>query len=281
MTDLSDISLIPPAETAKKPILPGHEVIDPLHESWCMLAEAVRRDEAHAGMVPAAWRDVFQPLFRADHTGITVVAQLGQSLDGRIATRTGHSKYINGMPGLVHLHRLRAVVDAVMVGIGTALADDPLLNVRMVPGRHPHRIVIDPRGRLKATARLLNLDDGVRRIVLTTADAIPRLPAGVEIIRLPSEGGMIDPHDIRKALADLGIKRVLLEGGAETVSRFLSAKALDRLHVIVAPVILGDGRAGLVLPPIETVDQALRPPTKTHVLEGEVLFDCDFSGLSR
>lgn len=281
MTDLSDLSVAPLVETAKKPALAGHEVIDPLHESWCMLADAVRRDAAHAGMVPAPWRDVFEPLFRGADTDVLVVAQLGQSLDGRIATRTGHSKYINGMPGLVHLHRLRAVVDAVMVGIGTALADDPLLNVRMVPGRHPHRIVIDPRGRLKATARLLNLDDGVRRIVLTTADSVPKLPSGVEIVRLPSEDGLINPLDIRKALAELGIRRVLLEGGAETISRFLSAKALDRLHVIVAPVILGDGRAGLVLPPIETVDQALRPPTKTHVLDGEVLFDCDFRGLGR
>jgi diaminohydroxyphosphoribosylaminopyrimidine deaminase / 5-amino-6-(5-phosphoribosylamino)uracil reductase len=281
MTDLSDLSVAPHVEPTKKPALVGHEVIDPLHESWCMLADAVRRDTAHAGMVPAPWRDVFEPLFCGGETDVMVLAQLGQSLDGRIATRTGHSKYINGMPGLIHLHRLRAVVDAVMVGIGTALADDPLLNVRMVPGRHPHRIVIDPRGRLKATARLLNLDDGVRRIVLTTADSVPKLPSGVEIVRLPSEGGLINPLDIRKALAELGIRRVLLEGGAETISRFLSAKALDRLHVIVAPVILGDGRAGLVLPPIETVDQALRPPTKTHVLEGEVLFDCDFRGLGR
>src|SRR5689334_1305941 len=114
-----------------------------------------------------------------------VVGQIGQSLDGRIATVTGHSHYINGEAGLVHLHRLRALVDAVVIGIGTALADDPQLTVRRVEGRNPARIVIDRNGRLPVSARLLDAD-GVRRIVITSQ---PRsdLPAGVETLILPSE----------------------------------------------------------------------------------------------
>ena len=91
-----------------------------------------------------------------------VVGQFGQSIDGRIATVTGHSKYINGTAGLAHLHRLRALVDAVVVGIGTAVADDPQLTVRRVAGPSPARVVIDPSGRLPATARLL-AEDGIRR----------------------------------------------------------------------------------------------------------------------
>src|SRR5690606_42113729 len=82
----------------------------------------------------------------ADHP--FVVAQLGQSLDGRVATATGESKWINRDAALDHLHRLRACVDAVVVGIGTVLADDPMLNVRRVPGLHPARVIIDPGGRL-------------------------------------------------------------------------------------------------------------------------------------
>src|SRR5207253_8868900 len=100
--------------------------------------------------------------------GLVAVGQLGQSLDGRVATETGHSHYINGPAGLNHLHRLRALVDAVVVGIGTALADDPQLTVRRVAGPQPARVVIDPRGRLPSGAKLL-AQDGTRRLVLTAA----------------------------------------------------------------------------------------------------------------
>src|SRR6187402_131582 len=108
-----------------------------------------------------------------------VVGQIGQSLDGRIATESGHSKYINGPSGLTHLHRLRALVDAVVIGVGTAVADNPQLTVRRVSGPHPARVVIDPRGRLPPDARLL-ADDGVRRIVIVGNDARPQFPGSVE-----------------------------------------------------------------------------------------------------
>ena len=83
---------------------------------------------------------------------LMVVGQIGQSLDGRIATETGHSKYINGPAGLAHLHRLRSLVDGVVIGVGTAIADDPQLTVRRVSGPQPARIIIDPKGRLGAEA---------------------------------------------------------------------------------------------------------------------------------
>ncbi|HEX2632910.1 MAG TPA: RibD family protein, partial [Bradyrhizobium sp.] len=98
---------------------------------------------------------------------LVIVGQIGQSLDGRIATESGHSKYINGPAGLVHLHRLRALVDAVIVGVGTAIADDPQLTVRQVSGPQPARVVIDPKGRLCASARVF-ADDGVRRLLVTS-----------------------------------------------------------------------------------------------------------------
>ena len=104
-------------------------------------------------------------------------AQIGQSLDGRVATETGHSHYINGPAGLAHLHRLRALVDAVVIGVGTALADDPQLTVRRVTGPQPARVVIDAGGRLPAGAKLL-ANDGVRRLVVTGAGAKPPLPSG-------------------------------------------------------------------------------------------------------
>ena len=213
---------------------------------------------------------------------LVVVGQCGQSIDARIATPTGHSHYINGEAGLAHLHRLRALVDAVVIGVGTAIADDPQLTVRRVEGPSPARVIIDPNGRLPATARVLAAD-GIRKLVVAKAGTRAKLPTGVETIPLatddlqPSEG-RLGPAAIIAALADRGFRRILIEGGADTVSRFLAARCLDRLHVLVAPIILGGGRASLTLPPIERVDEAIRAPMRSHVLDargGDVLLDCD------
>jgi riboflavin-specific deaminase-like protein len=201
---------------------------------------------------------------------------MGQSLDGRIATVSGHSHYINGPAGLAHLHRLRALVDAVVVGIGTAVADDPQLTVRRVAGPNPARVVIDPSGRLPARARLLTAD-GARRLVMTADDKRPTLPPDIEVVLLQRSNGQMAPAAILEALAARGLRRVLIEGGADTVSRFLMAGCLHRLHVMVAPIILGSGRPGLTLPTISRADEALRSPVRVHQFGDEVLFDCDLS----
>jgi riboflavin-specific deaminase-like protein len=205
-----------------------------------------------------------------------VVGQIGQSIDGRIATVTGHSKYINGPAGLAHLHRLRALVDAVLVGIGTAVADDPQLTVRRIAGPSPARIVLDPKGRLSPNARVLD-DDGIRRLVITAAGVRPTFGSGVEIVEVPAPGGEVAPAAILGALAERGFARILIEGGAHTVSRFIAAGCLDRLHVMVAPTMLGSGQAGITLKPIQTADQALRAPMRAHLIGEEVLLDCDLS----
>jgi riboflavin-specific deaminase-like protein len=225
--------------------------------------------------LPPPWEDFFGPLRTGTVDDLVVIGQIGQSLDGRIATATGRSHYINGAAGLAHLHRLRALVDAVVVGVGTALADDPQLTVRRVGGPNPARVVLDPRGRIAPSARLLT-DDGARRIVVTQMGT-RRVLSGAEILALPAVNGHISPAAILSALAGLGLRRVLIEGGADTVSRFLAEGCLDRLHVVVAPIILGDGRPSFALHPIDGVDEALRPPMRIHRLDGETLFDCDFS----
>jgi diaminohydroxyphosphoribosylaminopyrimidine deaminase/5-amino-6-(5-phosphoribosylamino)uracil reductase len=241
--------------------------------SWTSVPESFRSGIAP---LPDPWEGLFGPLRTGNADDLMVIGQLGQSLDGRVATPTGHSHYINGPAGLDHLHRLRALVDAVVIGIGTALADDPQLTVRRVPGPQPVRVVIDPGGRLPAHARLL-VDDGVRRIVLTTSGVRPSLAQDIEIVELPKSGEQIAPSEILAALAQLGLRQILIEGGANTVSRFLASGCLDRLHVVVSPIVLGSGRVGLSLPPIERADQALRVPMHVHRLDDEVLFDCDLS----
>ena len=225
---------------------------------------------------PPDWDAIFGPLRRDAADGLIVVGQIGQSLDGRVATTSGHSRYINGPAGLAHLHRLRAIVDAVVVGVGTALSDDPQLTVRHVVGLNPARVVIDPNARLPAGAKMF-ARDGLRRLVMTAHDAKPQLPADIEIVRLQSFQRRIAPEAILSALHERGLRRILIEGGAETVSRFLVAGCLDRLHVVVAPIIIGNGRPSFNLPPIERVQEALRAPMKIHQLDGDVLFDCDLS----
>ena len=106
-------------------------------------------------------------------------------------------------------------------------------------------------------------------------------PSGVERIVLPAEGGHVAPAAILAALAGCGLRRILIEGGPATVARFLEARCLDRLHVVVAPIILGGGRSSLDLAPITRCEEALRPHTCTHILGNEVLFDCDLSAQRR
>jgi riboflavin-specific deaminase-like protein len=242
-------------------------------DSWTGVPEMFR---ASARPLPAPWEARFGPLRTGASDGLVVVGQIGQSLDGRIATATGHSHYINGPEGLAHLHRLRALVDAVVVGVGTALADDPQLTVRRVAGPNPARVVLDPNGRLPGSARLY-ASDGAQRLLISACGTTAVPPPGVEVVTLAITDETIAPADILAALAARGLRRVLIEGGADTVSRFLAARCLDRLHVVVAPIILGSGRPSFALPPVDRVADALSMSMHVHPLDGEVLYDCDLS----
>ena len=227
---------------------------------------------ARLGAAGAAFWRLYAPLADSRREAV-VLGQLGQSLDGRIATATGHSHYVNGPAALDHLHRLRALVDAVVVGIGTVLADDPQLTVRRVSGPHPARVVIDPNGRLPSSARLL-AEDGRPVFVIQAAER--HRPKRVTPITIPLCDGRLAPANIVAALAEKGLRRILIEGGANTLSSFLAAGALDRLHLCVAPLVIGSGPIGLALPPIDRLKDALRPAVTVHRLGDDMLFDCCF-----
>ena len=243
------------------------------NSSWAGVPATFRTSRSS---LPRPWEDIFEPLRHGLIDDLVVVGQCGQSIDGRIATPTGHSHYINGEAGLAHLHRLRALVDAVVIGVGTAIADDPQLTVRRVEGPSPARVIVDPNGRLPTTARVLAAD-GNRRLVVTGDDARTQLPQGVEIVRLAADRGRIAPSTILAALAERGFRRILIEGGADTISRFLAAGCLDRLHIVVAPIILGSGPSSLAMAPIKRVEEAMRAPIRAHLLGEEVLLDCDLT----
>jgi len=215
----------------------------------------------------------YQPLLEASGSRTFVLGQLGQSLDGRIATPTGCSRDINGAAALDHLHRLRALVDAVVVGAGTMITDNPRLSTRRVSGPSPARVLIDPRGRARGATRWL-AEDGCRRIVFS--DAGEGWPSCVERVGSAAGDGVFHADDIVAALVRRGLHKLLIEGGADTISRFIDAGAMDRLHILLAPIIIGSGRTGLNLKPIDGLEAALRPAIRQFALEGgDVLFDCD------
>lgn len=236
---------------------------------------------APAGAGPGDRLDTYPAIFgslrEAPADRPFVIGQLGQTLDGRIATRTGESRYINGQCALDHLHLLRASVDAVLVGAGTIVADDPQLNVRRTAGRNPARVALDPSGRTPAGLRWLAADGARRiRIVAQESETHEALPGCDETIRLPRRAGQLCPHAVTQALFERGLRRILVEGGARTISAFIDAGAMDRLHVLVAPVIIGSGKPGLELAPIDALGDALRPSARVHAFaDGDVLFDCD------
>ncbi len=239
---------------------------------WGRILRAARGESGSADAVAAP---VYGPLVAGSPGRGLVIGQFGQSLDGRIATPSGESKYLNGPGGLAHLHRLRALVDAVVVGVSTVAADDPMLTVRLVTGANPARVVIDPRGRVDLAARMF-ADDGARRVVVTAADSGLDPGPGIEVVRIAAVDGRLEPRAIVAGLAAIGLRRLLIEGGADTVSRFLAAGVLDRLHVAVAPVLVGGGRSGVVLPGVEGLADCLRPRIEVHRLGDDILFDCAF-----
>ena len=207
-----------------------------------------------------------------------VVAMLGQSLDGYIATHGGDSHYVNDQPSLAHQHRLRALSDAVLIGASTAVLDRPRLTTRHVEGPHPVRVVVDPNRRLPAGHGLL-CDGAARTMIVRRAE---RVAAEIEIRRLtdqaaellvPARDGQLCPRAVLQALAEHGLTRLMVEGGGITVTRFLESGMLDRLQLAVAPLILGRGRPAIDLPAVERLGQGLRPRTRVFRMGCDVLFD--------
>jgi len=223
-----------------------------------------------------AGEDALAPLVEARAADTPcLLAQLGLSLDGRIATSSGDSCYINGRDALRHLHRIRALVDAVVVGAGTVRTDDPQLTVRHCAGRHPARVVIDPGGTVGPGARVW-ADTGATRLVVGGAGD---LPEGVERLPVATGGGEVPVGRIVDALAARGLRRLLVEGGADTLGRFMAAGVVDHLHLLYGRVIIGSGQTGINLPPIASLDAAHRPATRTVMFpDGDFLVACDLRG---
>ncbi len=230
---------------------------------------------------PEAWRDLldrrvacggvplYGPLLAAPSF---VLGRLAQSLDGYIATVSGQSHWISGPQDIAHTHRLRALADAVVVGAGTVLADDPQLTTRLVDGASPVRVVLDPSCRLTPRHRIFL--GGTETLVVAARDARTCKHVGAaEVLRVPRAAEGLDLRAVLAALAERGLRRVFVEGGGVTVGRFLAAGLLDRLHVTVAPLLMGGGVKAFPMPVVGALVDARRFEWSTYRLGCDLLLD--------
>ena len=247
--------------------------------AWWALLE--RRDDATVPVAGSTVSELYGPLCRAHGAaavkGSFAVAHLAQSLDGRIATRSGVSQWVSGDEDLLHTHRMRALADAVLVGVNTVLLDDPQLTVRRCTGENPVRAVIDPDRQLDGSQRIFR-DGAATTLVFAAEDSARNGEAlgNAEVVTLPRGAHGLDPHEICRVLAHRGLTWLFIEGGGITVSRFLVTRALDRLQLTVAPLIIGSGRPSIALPEIDDLARGLRPSTRRFVLGDDVMVECDF-----
>jgi len=221
--------------------------------------------------------DLYLPVCSATHAHPITVGHLGQSLDGFIATHAGESQYVTGEENIRHLHRMRALCDAVVVGAGTVAADDPQLTTRHVSGPSPVRVVLDPTRRLAAHYRVFN--DDTADTLYVCARSLARDGethfGRASVVAIDDDGDGVDVTAVLRILRARGCHRIFVEGGGVTVSMFLEANLLDRLQIAIAPLLIGDGRPAIRLAPRRALSDCHRPRYRVFRMGADVLFDCE------
>ncbi|MDX2035729.1 MAG: bifunctional diaminohydroxyphosphoribosylaminopyrimidine deaminase/5-amino-6-(5-phosphoribosylamino)uracil reductase RibD [Isosphaeraceae bacterium] len=206
--------------------------------------------EVTVGVEEAAARRLIAPFVKRVETGKPyVIAKWAMTLDGRIATVAGESRWISGPESRSRVHETRGVVDAILVGIGTVIADDPMLDARPPGPRTAARVVLDARARIPLDSRLVRTARDIPTWLAVgpdaTGDAIStREVAGCRILRLPGDvhgRPLLDP--LLRSLGELGVTNLLIEGGAGVLGAFFDANEVDEVDVFVAPKIFGGGTA--------------------------------------
>jgi GTP cyclohydrolase II len=172
-----------------------------------------------------------------------VTLSYAQSLDGSIAARPGRPLALSGSGSMTMTHRLRAAHDAILVGIGTVLADNPRLNVRLIPGKNPQPVVVDSRLRFPTYANLLRNNGTVPWIATSDKAEGERQAdleaAGARVLRIAGANGWVDLSALLVRLGELGINSLMVEGGAQIINSFLSARLIDQIVITIAPMLVG------------------------------------------
>ncbi len=190
-----------------------------------------------------------------------VILKLATSLDGKIATSTGDSKYITSGEARKYVHQLRNDVDAVMVGINTIMRDDPLLDARLVNGKNPTKIIVDSKLKIPESAKVLK--DPAKVIIATTQKApknkIDKLhQKGVQVLVLKPKKGLVDLKELMKELGKSGITPIMIEGGAELSGNAIKEGIVDKLLMFTAPKLIGNGLDPIKNLGIKKVKKAIR-----------------------
>jgi len=233
-------------------------VVDPFPEMRGKSVDLLRGQgvEVALGVEERACADLIVGFARAMSEGLPeVTLKVAMSLDGAIATVSGESQWITGEPARERGHALRSDHDAVLVGIGTALADNPRLTCRLQGGHDPVPVVLDTELRLPSDAALLS---GSRRAVICCAHDAPERDLAAEIVRVPRAEGGLDLRQALSALAARGLHRVLVEGGAGVHRSLLQAGLVDHLVAFVAPVLIPGGRVWTGDAALQHLSDALR-----------------------
>lgn len=214
----------------------------------------------------------------------TVVVKYAQTVDGRIATSTGDAKWISGEPERRVAHAMRAGCDAVLVGAGTVLQDDPQLTVRMVPGASPLRVVLDSTLRTPLTARVLSDDAPTLMMCRPDADPARRLAlaaTGVAVREVAGGPDGLQVAEVLQSLRSLGVASLLVEGGGRVITSMLRTAAVDRLVVSVSPTIIGSGVEAVGPLGVARVAEGIRLGNRCVYLAGDdVLLGFDVLGSS-
>ncbi len=204
------------------------------------------------GIMEKECRKINEPFIKHITTNLPyVTVKVAGSLDGKISTTTGESRWITGDQARRHVHKMRNEVDAVMVGINTVLKDDPLLTTRLERKKdlkQPVKIILDSGLKIPLKAKLIRSRDGSRTIIATTAKAPQRKVKelesfGIEILKTKQKQSKVDMKDLMIQLGKMGINSVLIEGGAEVNASALQSGIVDRVIFFIAPIIIGGARA--------------------------------------
>ena len=194
-----------------------------------------------------------------------VIAQIGQSIDGRIALNNGNSHYINNPKSIIYLHCLRSISDAIIVGSNTIKKDDPLLTTRKIKGTNPKRIIID--GSLSLNNKYKIFNDGNKNIIFTKSNKNIRLNNS-KIIRLKEKNFT---KNLITQIKKLKYKNILVEGGSKTISELINNKYIDILQFMIAPILIGSGINSLNLKEISNLNKAIRSKSNFNELENEII----------
>lgn len=232
--------------------------------------------EVTTGILEKECRALNEVFFKYMTTGYPfVTVKYAQTLDGRIATRSGHSRWISSPPSLKLAHRLRSLHDSILVGAGTVLKDDPELTCRLVKGRNPRRVIVDSSLEIPLSSRILLDQDRAKTMIFTTAsDHREKLKIlsdrGVDIrVVEGDQSGRINLRELLRALGQEGISSVLVEGGSRIITSFLKARLADRLVIITAPKITGKGIEAVGDLGIDDLDRAVRLEIKKIIRKGD------------